>query len=104
MPKRNRKKLVKERRLWLDHYKESKPCMDCGKSFHPRCMEFHHREPHTKKSEVGKILRDGYSMQTIMNEISKCDLLCVICHKMRHIDEPDIELSQEEEIRGVLPL
>jgi hypothetical protein len=104
MPKRNRKQMIAERGLWLDSYKANKPCMDCGKSFHPKCMEFHHREPHTKKGEVRRILRDGYSMQTIMNEIGKCDLLCAICHRMRHIDEPDLELSQEDEIRGVLPL
>jgi len=104
MPKRRRKQQTLERMKWLTDYKEGKPCADCGKIFDPVCMDFHHREPHLKKDEVRQLLRDGYSMTTVMHEIGKCDILCACCHRLRHKNEPHSELAHEVVPRGVLPL
>mgnify|MGYP000441469659 CR=1 FL=1 len=104
MPKRARKESVLSRMRWLTEYKDGKPCADCGEVFDPVCMDFHHREPHLKKDQVRQLLRDGYSWETVMKEIKKCDLLCACCHRLRHKDEPDNLLSQQDQSVGVLPL
>lgn len=63
---------------------KSGPCLDCGESYpsEPWVMDFDHREDHDKIMEVSKLASYG-SVRKIKEEISKCDLLCVICHRRR---------------------
>jgi hypothetical protein len=56
-------------------------CMDCGNSDY-RVLEFHHR-PDERKSYVDMGMRHK-SVELIMSEIAKCDLLCANCHLIRH--------------------
>lgn len=58
-----------------------RPCQSCGNTYHPVAMHFHHRDPSTKIDNVSNMLR-GYSMDVILREIDKCDLLCAICHSV----------------------
>jgi len=67
--------------LWVKKYKESRPCMDCN-IFYPACvMDFDHRDPKIKTKAVSKLL--GYSFKRVKEEISKCDLVCANCHRIR---------------------
>ena len=55
-------------------------CAQCG---YDRCivaLEFHHRDPATKKFNLGKdnLLKAWEIVQT---EAQKCDLLCANCHR-----------------------
>jgi hypothetical protein len=57
------------------------PCVDCGRHFHPVCMDFDHRPSEIKLfpvSDCGK-----RSIESIMTEIAKCDLVCSNCHRLR---------------------
>jgi len=74
---RNRKKKIKEF-LWD---LKRKPCADCGKSFHPICMDFDHRE--NKKFEISDGIVNGFSKKKLLEEIKKCDLVCACCHRLR---------------------
>ena len=69
-----------ENRAWLDSLKE-RPCDDCGGEFHPRVMEFHHLRD--KKFLVSNVTMRA--RKKVLAEIEKCVLLCVNCHRMRHI-------------------
>ena len=60
---------------------KSRPCMDCGGTFPPECMDFDHRDPKTKRHSLAQMAE--YSMESIMSEISKCDLVCANCHRTR---------------------
>ena len=71
MPKRTRKRKVLARMEWLTEYKTGKPCADCGNTYDPICMDFHHKDPKLKKDEVRMLLRDGYSMAVVRAEIDK---------------------------------
>lgn len=81
------------RNKWQDAHKERRrvalnalkdlPCMDCDRKFPPYCMEFHHRDPKEKVSDVSHLFVGSYAWATILKEIEKCDLICVCCHRIR---------------------
>lgn len=54
-------------------------CHDCGST---EKLEWHHRDPTTKRFHIGANLR--LSVSTIESELAKCDLLCRSCHGARH--------------------
>ena len=68
-------------REYIWNYLSSHPCVDCGQS-NPTVLEFHHVRG-KKKKEVTRLVRDGYSLKVIQKEISKCDVVCANCHKLR---------------------
>lgn len=57
------------------------PCMDCGGTFHPAAMQFDHRDPSTKVANVGQMT--NHSLQKVMEEVAKCDIVCANCHAIR---------------------
>jgi hypothetical protein len=69
-------------RNFVDNLKRN-PCMDCGGSFPPECMDFNHRDPSTKIGGVAKLSSAGGSMAVLLAEIAKCDLVCANCHRIR---------------------
>jgi hypothetical protein len=61
--------------------KEQTPCKDCGDTFPYYHMEFDHIAG-VKKYNVSEMAHD-YGWDTIQDEISKCKLVCVFCHRTR---------------------
>lgn len=61
---------------------KSGPCADCGLTFHPAAMDFDHVRG-TKVIEVAQAYRRMFSLERLMAEIAKCDLVCAICHRVR---------------------
>lgn len=59
------------------------PCLDCGDKFHFSAMDFDHRDPDTKLADVGQLVGQGCSIQTFLDEVAKCDLVCANCHRVR---------------------
>jgi hypothetical protein len=72
-----------EIRKWFDEYKSQLQCARCPET-HPACLEFHHREPKKKEIVVAKALVWGWSIERILAEIAKCDVLCANCHRKLH--------------------
>lgn len=60
---------------------ESGPCVDCGGTFPPYCMDF----DHVNGDKIGDVsdLVQGSSWQSVVDEIAKCELICANCHRMR---------------------
>lgn len=71
---------------WFRRYKSGLQCADCGIS-HPALLQFHHRDRAEKSFTISKIVSRATSVQQIMREIEKCDVLCVNCHAKRHWKE-----------------
>ena len=84
-----RVKLKKERFVWLHESKRDKPCLDCGKIFDPICMDYHHLDPSKKFPHGGLrgLIKGGYSMERIKEEVEGCVCLCSNCHRLRHKDD-----------------
>lgn len=59
-------------------------CGDCGKTFHPACYDFHHKDPSQKDDHVSILIRNNRKLETILEEVAKCELLCACCHRIRH--------------------
>jgi hypothetical protein len=53
-------------------------CKSCGFNFHSAALEFHHREPEKKKFRLSE--SRNYSIKAVMEEISKCGVMCANCH------------------------
>lgn len=84
-PERNNfyvKKYYAKKRALLIKYKESLKCQQCGEN-HSACLDFHHRNPDEKEFNIAHST-GGCSIETIMNEIVKCDVLCANCHRKLH--------------------
>lgn len=62
---------------------KSVPCTDCNQSFPPYVMDFDHLDSNRKIDGVSKITRSGLSKEKILIEISKCDVVCSNCHRIR---------------------
>lgn len=65
----------------LSVIKQSTPCKDCGRFFPAECMDFDHLPGREKIGAVGRM--PGLSWAKIEREISKCDLVCACCHRIR---------------------
>lgn len=80
--KTRRRENLGRSREWLRKIKNN-PCLDCGRSFHFFVMDFDHTDPKTKKFDVGTAASQGLSTRALQEEVSKCDLVCSNCHRMR---------------------
>lgn len=69
-----------EAREWMNELKR-RPCMDCGRVFPPCAMDFDH-QPETAKKFVPSRLK-SVSKKLAMEELSKCDVVCACCHRIR---------------------
>lgn len=66
--------------LWLADYKIKQGCKICGYRTHSAALEFHHRDPDSKKANVTHLRSSSKSIIEI--EIAKCDVLCSNCHRI----------------------
>lgn len=71
--------LIKE---WYYSLK-NKPCVDCGKSDHPFLMDFDHISDNKQESISNMVQTNRRSKKQILEEIQKCELVCVRCHRIR---------------------
>lgn len=58
------------------------PCIDCGNS-NPDVLHFDHVRG-TKLTEVSHMIHMGHSLESIKDEIGKCEVRCNSCHAKRH--------------------
>lgn len=63
--------------------KTNKPCLDCGTVYPPVVMDYDHRPGETKKFGLSRAGKLGQSIAAINAEITKCDLVCSNCHRLR---------------------
>lgn len=86
---KNRKRNLSD---WLFGLKQDKKCIICGFD-HPAALDFHHRDKASKSFNISKAPMYGWSKQRILEEISKCDVLCANCHRIHHFDEIIADVS-----------
>ena len=76
-----------ERVIWLRSLKEGIPCKDCGKFYDPSCMDYDHVcDTSEKIKNVSRMVLDNSSKESILEEIKKCELVCLFCHNKRTHD------------------
>src|SRR5690348_12855608 len=82
------KERAKRARLKLAEHKASIGCADCGER-DPRVLQFHHRNPDEKEFTIGSQC-GRKSIDDLLLEAEKCDVLCANCHIKRHVDPYEI--------------
>jgi hypothetical protein len=75
---RNRRR---ERVQWFRSIKAGQPCADCGQVLEPSCMDYDHLCD--KTDHVSRMVLDNTHKEKILEEIEKCELVCVLCHNKR---------------------
>ena len=69
-------------RRFLYEYLLTHPCISCGEA-DPIVLDFDHRDPSEKSMNVSDMIRCLFSLDTLREEIAKCDVLCANCHRRR---------------------
>jgi len=68
-------------RKYIQDYKQSHPCVDCGEDYPYWMKDFDHLE--NKKFNISRFSRQSWSLDDVKKEISKCDVVCANCHRNR---------------------
>ena len=78
-------------RKWLEEYKATLKCYDCGED-DPICLSFHHLDPDKKTAAIYQLMHDKEcTLEQLEAEIAKCIVLCFNCHLKYHRDKRLLE-------------
>lgn len=80
-PKRRTASEKKEVQKMLGSLKEKSGCIDCLGIFPFYVLDFDHAYGR-KVSNIGQMI-DYFSIEDILKEVSKCDIVCSNCHRER---------------------
>lgn len=82
---RARKRTLAQRsaiREIVDAIKMEKGCARCGYNEAPEALDFDHISGEKRFCVAAAVLVHGCSIDTIKNEIDKCQILCANCHRI----------------------
>ena len=80
------RKIKDKLRQHMKLYLADKACVRCGIA-DIRLLEFDHIDPSTKSFSIARGLTSTLSWDKILAEISKCQILCANCHKLKTAEE-----------------
>lgn len=75
-------RMREQAKAFVEQYKATHPCVDCGKS-DPRFLTFDHVRG-TKRKSISNMVNLGYTIESIQAELEKCEVRCLECHHLRH--------------------
>lgn len=76
---------TKNLRKWIREYKANLSCGRCGEN-HIACIEFHHSDPKIKDLDISRVAGRGWSIERLLKEINKCEVVCSNCHRKLHYE------------------
>lgn len=79
--KRRRVRLIKLQALLL--LIRSRPCVDCAQEYEPWLMEFDHVRGEKRENVSQLVSGTTVSLRVVLQEVRKCDIVCVLCHRKR---------------------
>jgi hypothetical protein len=66
---------------WLREFKRKLSCVDCGIK-DEFVLDFHHLRD--KDDTICRLAGNGCSVERLLEEIAKCEVICANCHRKRH--------------------
>jgi len=69
-------------RAWIRNHKREQGCVKCRED-DPICLEFHHMDPSEKEINIAQ----SSSKRKVLQEMEKCEVLCLKCHDVLHWEE-----------------
>ena len=80
----NRQKQSRHRNIsFIREQKQGKRCVDCREDYPYWMLEFDHLPGHEKLFTIGGRRARDFTIQQLIDEIAKCDIVCSNCHKNR---------------------
>jgi len=67
---------------WFFDFKNQFSCKECGEN-DIRTLDFDHLNPSEKSFNMGDALKRGFSLEKILKEATKCQVLCANCHRKK---------------------
>lgn len=86
-PRHNKKYLQRIRKQKLVELLGNR-CSKCGCQFPFVAYDFHHKDPTTKVFGIAESMLN-ISMDELLTELVKCELLCANCHRIHHYGDYD---------------
>jgi transposase len=81
---KNRQKQSRHRNIaFIREHKQGKRCADCKEDYPYWMLEFDHLPEHEKLFTIGGRRARDFTIQQLIEEIAKCDIVCSNCHKNR---------------------
>lgn len=68
-------------KAFIEDFKAHAECEICGQNYD---LEFHHRDPATKRYKISRMVGQGQTPKAILKEMEKCQVLCHWCHLQYH--------------------
>src|SRR5947209_3526496 len=79
---RGRPRVLAARRI-VREAKKGRSCADCGLHYPHFVMDFDHRPGEGKRAGINVLVKRGTKAETLLDELSRCDLVCANCHRIR---------------------
>lgn len=79
--RKSQRSLTKEKKRLIGIAKNV-PCADCNGRFELVCMDFDHVRG-SKTNDVSRMVYRSFSIETLMSEMEKCEVVCANCHRIR---------------------
>lgn len=80
----------------LREYLSTHPCVICGEA-EIIYLEFDHIDPKTKYRGISDMVSGTAKWESILEEIAKCQVLCVKCHRKKTIENGDFRNSRNSQ-------
>lgn len=71
------------KRQYVHDLKEGKSCLDCGIEYPPYVYDFDHLPQFEKSFPLSSTGMRDKTMEEIIAEVAKCELICANCHRHR---------------------
>lgn len=84
-PKTKRQRRRCRIRKFIESCRLGQKCTQCGEDDF-RVLDFHHTDPSTKDGTLANALALNWGSKRILEEITKCTVLCANCHRIAHCD------------------
>lgn len=72
-------------KMFVREYLSTHPCVDCGQG-DPDLLEFDHVRGE-KVANIGQMIAGACRMERLLDEIDKCVVRCLYCHRKRTIKQ-----------------
>ena len=89
------KQAYKNKNDLVANIKSNISCKKCGE-INSYMLDFHHLDPSKKETTVARMISNAYRIDRILDEISKCIVLCSNCHREFHYLEENYGLTIDE--------
>ena len=77
----------------LNAIKLEQGCVKCGYNAHAAALDFNHIDPSTKSFNIG-CKTSSLSLDKLLEEVAKCEVMCANCHRIHTYDNHPTRLHQ----------